>query len=552
MFDLLQLSLNLLKFSITLAEQLAEIDYKESFAVILNPEIGWTLTFRVTNESDSSEYIPIARNKEQSSLIKLYLYAPGYENKDFDYKIMNNLKTALQTCRESGVKAVFWVSYNNSGEYMEQNKTQIFRHIEQLAPILQEYNDVIAFYKTGFIGPWGEMHSSNLDNPEDTKEIMLKLLDAIPRDRMITVRRPEQKVWVFGWDPISKEEAFSGVPKARVGFFNDCFLSSDTDWGTYPALADLMERYKRLVENDSKYTPYGGETCALHNHNNCTSPYFHELERFHVRELSRYWNNRVWDKWYRQGCYFTVRQRLGYRFVLRKMKITPQVKPGGVLHLILTIDNVGYGPLYNPRPVELILRNTATKQEVRTRLNTDPRWWQPELSPIILEKCFRIPHNLSEGTYDVFLNLPDPSENLKDDSRFSVRFANYDVWEYETGYNKLFSGLKIISSAPGSCTSETEFKETSCKFLNPTLEIKIANTYTEGQPVAINLFSPLDSIHVQIKVFDMWGRKKLEEKYTLKPGENRIEIPYSALSTGLNIITVRTPEENKTFKVIKK
>ena len=44
-----------------------------------------------------------------------------------------------------------------------------------------------------------------------------------------------------------------------IGHHNDCFLASDTDFGTY---VDVTTEYPYL-EQDTTYVSMGGETCAL-------------------------------------------------------------------------------------------------------------------------------------------------------------------------------------------------------------------------------------------------------------------------------------------------
>ena len=48
-----------------------------------------------------------------------------------------------------------------------------------------------------------------------------------------------------------------------------------------------------------------------------------------------------------------------------------------------------------------------------------------------------IPANTVEGSYKVYLNLPDTSSTLRARKEYSVRLANVNVWEDATGYNLL-------------------------------------------------------------------------------------------------------------------
>ena len=44
-------------------------------------------------------------------------------------------------------------------------------------------------------------------------------------------------------------------------------------------------------------------------------------------------------------------------------------------------------------------------------------------------------YDMASGEYKLYLNLPDPYESIHNDPRFSIRLANENVWEAETGYN---------------------------------------------------------------------------------------------------------------------
>ncbi|MEX2657509.1 MAG: hypothetical protein WD272_08355, partial [Balneolales bacterium] len=51
--------------------------------------------------------------------------------------------------------------------------------------------------------------------------------------------------------------------------------------------------------------------------------------------------------------------------------------------------------------------------------------------------------------YEVLLNLPDPTETLRDRPDYAIRIANAGTWEPETGFNRLNHRLIIDSSARG-------------------------------------------------------------------------------------------------------
>ena len=88
----------------------------------------------------------------------------------------------------------------------------------------------------------------------------------------------------------------------------------------------------------------------------------------------------------------------------------------------------------NKRDVELVFVNADNPNEKHVfKQDVDPRFWLPEEEHTFTLSCTL--KNFVEGQYKVYINLPDPYKSLHDDPRFSIRLANNDMWEEETGYN---------------------------------------------------------------------------------------------------------------------
>ena len=52
-----------------------------------------------------------------------------------------------------------------------------------------------------------------------------------------------------------------------------------------------------------------------------------------------------------------IKKNLGYRFVLIDGTYTDQAQPGQIISIDINLENKGYAAPFNPRPVEIILRN---------------------------------------------------------------------------------------------------------------------------------------------------------------------------------------------------
>src|SRR5690606_1968382 len=129
-----------------------------------------------------------------------------------------------------------------------------------LKAVFENNRDIIAFVQAGFIGAWGEWHSSSngLATVENEKLVLNKLLSVLPPDIMVQVRTPSAKQQIFNTtSPLTAGLAYSGDNRARVGHHNDCFLTGGTDYGTY----NNVEAEKQYISTEALYVPTGGETC---------------------------------------------------------------------------------------------------------------------------------------------------------------------------------------------------------------------------------------------------------------------------------------------------
>jgi len=178
--------------------------------------------------------------------------------------ILPDIASDFQSIRAAGMKCVVRFAYVNGpvvGD-TEPVLTRLLGHISQLAPILQDNQDVIMVIQAGFVGPWGEWHGSSngLDkDPGSLKQILEAILDAVP-DKIVQVRTPKHKIEIFETRvALNATTAYSGENIARTGHHNDCFLASDDDVGTY---VDKEFEYPYLA-NETLYTAMGGKIRVL-------------------------------------------------------------------------------------------------------------------------------------------------------------------------------------------------------------------------------------------------------------------------------------------------
>jgi hypothetical protein len=431
---------------------LPTIEFQPTSEDFVNPERGFYHFRDLTNPTN---YHTI--RSQGHSLIYGRILADNFRNAPLSESFLNQIQAGFDAARTHGIKVKPRVAYNYDGG-ADAPKTVILNHIEQLRPLWEANKDVIYHMDAGFIGAWGEWHSSTngLDNNTDRSEILAAILAALPADRMVGIRTPHYKREIFNGSPtdatlkITQANAFDGSDLARVGHLNDCFLASGSDAGTYVYQFAGWTRQAELeyIGGESRYAPHGGETCkpsAFSTGANAIA----EMQTLHTDYLNIDYHPSVIQGWKDDGTFDEISKRLGYRFELQSAALPAAVTPSGLLELQFEIANVGFGELFNPRPVEVALQNQATGEISAAPLQVDPRLWSGGTRQQVTAHL-AIPSDFAEGHYTLGLRLPDPEDSLKADVRYAIRLANEGVWDAATGINVLKTDLLISSSAPGN------------------------------------------------------------------------------------------------------
>jgi len=438
------------------AQENHEIIYEESFDDFANPERG----FFHARELPKPQNFDIRR--ENLTLIYGRISADDFRDRPFTDEFLQAIQAGFDEARKQGIKVNPRVAYN-SGPHPgcvarygdDAPKKIVMQHIAQLKPLWHKNKDVINLIDAGFIGGWGEWHNSahGLDSLHNRREILFAILDALPKDRMVVQRTPHYKRAIFtgseinGDSVITKERAFDGSYLSRVGHLNDCFLSSENDVGTYAFIDQgwTVEKELDYIGAESRYVPFGGETCGLDERGKCFNA-LSEMEKLHINYLNLDYNPKVLNRWKEDKCFDEIRRRLGYRFVLRSAQVPKEISTGNATEIAFEIENKGFGELFNPRNVEVVLINNHTRLEQVAVINNDPRFWGAGES-IKIKVKLTIPVELPAGEYSIGLRLPDPELSIHNDPRYAIRFANKNVWVEETGTNILTT--KLLLSAPG-------------------------------------------------------------------------------------------------------
>jgi hypothetical protein len=418
-------------------------DYEPDETIFRNPERGF---YVYSDLADLDPDLSGMRDEGHTLVWGRMLMRAYRDSARLPQSFLDDIENGFHIARDQGVKVIVRGSYGSRGAggdyttYIDPPRQHIQNHIDQLAPIMTRNADVIALFEAGFIGPWGEWHTTTIARDYDQGRDMISyILDHTPESRMVVLRYPFFKQQIFntaagGYLQVGADNAYSAKPVARTGHHNDCFLSSPVDVGTYERGEMTRAEETAYLSHETLYTVFGGETCQPHELNDCERS-LEELATLHASYLNSGYHPKVLAKWAEQGCFDEVQKRLGARFVLTQSRISAKVRPGSRLRVEIDLENRGFAPLYNARNVEIILENQASGETYRFADPVDPRTWKPGSHQ--LSSQYRVPQEAVVGSYVAYLNLPDPSPRLQDDPRYAYRLANQGVWDASRGYNRL-------------------------------------------------------------------------------------------------------------------
>lgn len=432
------------------------VTYEADDSIFTNPERGF-YTYSSLTDTDDYSYVREQGLSLAYTNVELAEFLGADHEKDLPAELLSQVQAGFDAVRDARIKAIVRFRYDSGEGYPDGTndapENWIIRHIEQLAPLLQENEDVIFQLQAGFIGAWGEWHTSTnftdgTGDAEARERIVEALLTALPKTRRTALRYPAYKRMFFGNAPTTLEDMLSNADVARVGHLNDCFVSGAEDVGTYQY--ESMDVLKDYLEADSAFVPVGGETCAVHERNEC-SVALGEMERFHYTYLNQDYHPDVYSAWESDGCLDEMRRRLGYRLNLVSASIPQAVRPGGRFMLDVALNNSGFAALTNPRKVLLVLEGETERLQVE--LPTDPRSYLPGEASIRVR--LQLPSELPEGPYRLALWLPDADLDLQQQVEYSVRLAGAGVWNQVAGDNTLAT-LQIDEGAAGEVDPAAE------------------------------------------------------------------------------------------------
>jgi hypothetical protein len=285
--------------------------YNADNSVFPNPERGFHNRFDLVpgGETDFSR-----ATNAGNTLVHSYVRLDEFRTSNISQAFLDKLTKGLSAARAQGKKVILRVAYN-FGPYPDSqpdaDEYWIGHHLNQLSPVLNANKDVIAYLEAGFIGAWGEWHTSThgLDKDMSAKiRIINTMLQNVPESVQIAMRYPSDLRSVIN----------GGANASRLGSHQDCFLASEPDdWGTWGRDSNYsVAQDKAFIAQVGVNHPVGGETCNVDSSRvNCATA-LAEMQQMHFSEINEDFDTNVINVFKAQGCYNTIDQKLGYRFRL--------------------------------------------------------------------------------------------------------------------------------------------------------------------------------------------------------------------------------------------
>lgn len=423
--------------------EVQQLNYSESTERISNPDQGFYRPVYVKVTEDGVVYnknIVTAETQLYHLRIDISAFSKavnGIADKPVTQAALDGLGGVLSFLRENDKNAVVRFAYApgyGGGKDKEPSLQMILKHVGQACGVLNEYGDVITAIETGLIGPWGEMHSSALANPESISKIADKLLmqtESIP----VLLRTPKMIYDYLGItiNDIAGYKIADTEKAYRLGLYNDGYLGSESDLGTYTD----REKEIEFLSGQTGHLPFGGEVVVpeskLHDIGVCIP----EMCKIHLSYLNAEWNDKVIAKWknsyYTEACgadeayygktaFEYIENRMGYRFVLKKSVFALSDK----LEISLTLANVGFGNMNKTKRAMLIFtdENGAVKYERDAGIFVGGPGFGCATET-----------NFADGSYTVYLRLyGGEADGAK---RYCVKFANGGLWNETLKANKI-------------------------------------------------------------------------------------------------------------------
>ena len=391
---------------------------------------------------------------------------PGKDDYNLTPEAVNEIQAVFDAVRAKGKTCIPRFCYDK--DYQEHYDTEptklqtILDHIDDICKIYKKNADVITAIECGMIGPWGEMHSSDYaDSYEYEKDkfipdyyiaevINAYLVGLDKTDIPLLVRQPKfiyaylnkyhEKTYSFHINKskdknrnnkIRKEAIPDSIPEFkfdagsaeyRLGLYNDGYLGSESDSGTFK-YSDRDAEIK-FLEPYTNHTPYGGELIGNYGLLNGGKNDYTNFKNVHLSFLNIGWNSDVLRGFNSnvsngESIFSYLYKHMGYRYYISDASFTDA--GNGTAKMDLTFKNNGFAnlPYHRIKRVKLYLVPTDTKPT-----GNESSIYLSGTKIFTGQSSISVQADLSSlnaGSYDAYIKIVNDS-----DGKYPIQLANPD------------------------------------------------------------------------------------------------------------------------------
>ncbi|WP_322202654.1 DUF4832 domain-containing protein [Acutalibacter intestini] len=402
--------------------------FVESAKELKNPDRGFyrISTFWISDQpGEYAQQIQEITKEERDALVLVEICLQDYRDGEISPMGIDNIHVLFRSLIETGKRLIVRFLYDWDGENLEHEPESInvvLGHMEQLGPVILQYQEYIFTLQGAFVGNWGEGNGTRYSSNENMSQLMEKLCQVTEGRVPLAVRTPAQ------WRSITKSR--SPLQKdsqwAKLGLFNDGIMGNESDYGTYGSNdgSDLTAAWTsdlelRFQESLCGYVLNGGEV-IIDSPRNDFERALGQLKTMHITYLNRNYDQAVLDKWARtsyqgDGCFAGmdgrtyIERHLGYRLLIDyvEMGYDPGTK---WVSIDVNLRNAGFAPIYSKPDLLLNLWNQEEGRQFVCRVDQSLQaltGGNREQDTVAVHADI-LSSALAQGEYRVYFSMTDP------------------------------------------------------------------------------------------------------------------------------------------------
>lgn len=358
---------------------------EETCKNLINPARGWYSVYTFWAEQKINPEELRWSLREGETVVLVLLDIETFRDRPLNNQALENIRNILKFFEDYKRDVIFRPVYDREGKGLQhepEDFSMVLTHLRQLGELLSVESYSVFIFQGLLVGSWGEMHTSRYLSEECLQEMWNTLRSRLNKEIMTAVRTPAQ------WRTLIDESEYQKRNFHMTGLFDDGIFGSSSHLGTFGTMtreaAGWRNSWNRKEELDfmehiSGCLPCGGEAVSrktagveedaeplsadavIDEMKNLQLVY---LNRVYDAEILEGWKQQfpeVSDTWKGISLYEYAGLHLGYRFAIRRTEI--QTLYFHKIKFMITIENSGFGSLFQEAELFLVMRNKKISRE---------------------------------------------------------------------------------------------------------------------------------------------------------------------------------------------